>query len=134
MLTEDARVAHGPGNKTGWITESNAETRDTIASYPKGNRLVVRGDRAFVLTDEELMAIDRTNGQNVWSVMCKCPHDLILTGDVLFAGGDDQVTGFDVSSGKQLCSKDVPGRALGLSAAAGSLYVSTDTGQIVCLK
>ncbi|NIA15183.1 MAG: PQQ-binding-like beta-propeller repeat protein, partial [Nitrospiraceae bacterium] len=82
MLTEDARVVHGPGNKTGWITESNAETRDKIASYPKGNRLLIRGDRAFVLTDEELMAIDRTNGQKVWTVMCKCPYDLILAGDV----------------------------------------------------
>ncbi|NIA16146.1 MAG: PQQ-binding-like beta-propeller repeat protein, partial [Nitrospiraceae bacterium] len=62
------------------------------------------------------------------------PYDLILAGDVLFAGGNDEVVGYAVSSGKQLCSRSVPGRALGLAVAGGALYVSTDTGQILCLE
>ena len=134
MLTEDARVVHGPGNKTGWITESNAETRDKIASYPDGNRLLVRGDRAFVLTNDALMAIDRTNGEDVWRVGCNYPHDMILAGDVLFVGGDGEVAGYAVSSGERVCSKSVPGRAIGLAAAGGALYVSTDTGEILRME
>jgi hypothetical protein len=44
LLTDDARILHGPGNKDGWIQESNATNRSKIATFNGGTALVVRGN------------------------------------------------------------------------------------------
>jgi outer membrane protein assembly factor BamB len=134
VLTPDAQFAHGPGNKTGWITVSAAETREKIATFSGGNAMVVAEDRAYILKDTELEARDRTSGQEVWSVACSCPYTLILAGDMLLAGGDSEVAAFATGTGKRIASKTVSGRAYGLAVASGRLFVSTDTGMIHCFE
>ena len=57
---------------------------------------------------------------------------LILAGDNLFAGGDGAVVGIDSKSGKEIFKADVPGKAVGLAASDGKLFVSTDRGPICC--
>ncbi len=69
-----------------------------------------------------------------WKTTGDCPHDLILAGNTLFAGGDDRVVAFDAASGKELGSVPVTGRAYGLVAANGRLFASTDRGTIHCFK
>ena len=59
LLAPDRRIYHAPGNKTGWVTESNAETRDRVASFDRGNRLVVEGNAAYIAYDDMLVAVDR---------------------------------------------------------------------------
>jgi hypothetical protein len=59
MLTPDAGILHGPGNKTGWITDSNRSNRTTYATYPNANAMVVDGDNAFFLTHKSLAAMNR---------------------------------------------------------------------------
>ena len=70
----------------------------------------------------------------LWRTAADCPHDLILAGETLFAGGDDQVTAFDTATGKLLWSAPVMGRAHGLAVANGCLFVSTDRGTIHCFR
>ncbi|MCC6820892.1 MAG: PQQ-binding-like beta-propeller repeat protein [Verrucomicrobia subdivision 3 bacterium] len=70
----------------------------------------------------------------LWRTVADCPHDLILAGATLFAGGDDRVTAFATATGKVLWSAAVTGRAHGLVVANGRLFVSTDRGTIHCFQ
>ena len=70
----------------------------------------------------------------LWRTAADCPHDLILAGETLFAGGDDRVAAFDTATGKMLWSAPVTGRAHGLAVANGRLFVSTDRGTIHCFR
>ena len=69
-----------------------------------------------------------------WRTPCKCAASLILAGDVLFGGGQDVVVAFDAGTGEEVWRQEVEGRARGLAAADGALYVSTDTGMQYCFS
>jgi outer membrane protein assembly factor BamB len=69
-----------------------------------------------------------------WRQPCEEPHALILAGEHLFAGGDHRVTAYHVADGQRGWSVAVEGRVYGLAAAGGSLFASTDTGQIYCFR
>jgi outer membrane protein assembly factor BamB len=70
----------------------------------------------------------------VWKVPSTWPHCVILAGDTLVAGGKGEVAGLRVSDGTVLWREPVAGRAYGLTAANGSVFVSTDEGTIHCLR
>jgi len=70
----------------------------------------------------------------LWKTKADCPHDLILAGDMLFAGGDARVAAFDTAAGKERWSAPVTGKAHGLAVANGRLFVSTDRGAIHCFR
>jgi outer membrane protein assembly factor BamB len=134
VLTPDLQIAHGPGNKKGWITLSNADTRDKIATVSLGNAMVVTETRSFVLKDTELLALDRASGDTLWRTETNHPYTLILAGEALFAGGENAVAAFDTTDGRCLATLSVSGRAHGLAVAGGGLFVSTDTGAIHCFR
>ena len=130
LLSPDRRVYHAPGNKTGWVTESNADSRDLVATFDRGNRLVVSGNTAYILHDDMLIAIDRSTRQSRWNIDCRYPHSLILAGGLLFAGGNGEVAAFRASDGTKVWDHSVDGKAHGLTLANGGLFVSTHTGKI----
>ena len=68
-----------------------------------------------------------------WRTASDCPLTLILAGDTLFAGGEGKVAAYEITTGEQIWTAPIEGRAYGLAAAGGSLFVSTDLGRIVCL-
>jgi len=134
LLTDDAHLLHGPGNKAGWITDSNAVTRARVASFNGGNAMVVAGGTAYVLTDHSLAALDRSTRKPKWSKPCEYPYELIVAGETLFAGGRDAVAAFSAKDGTLLWKGKVAGKAYGLAAAAGRLLVSTGEGAIYCFQ
>lgn len=67
-----------------------------------------------------------------WRTKCECPFSLILSNNVLIAGGDGEVIAVDATNGKQLWQREVPGKAYGLAISNGQLFVSTDEGTIHC--
>ena len=134
LVTDQGQVMHGPGNKTGWIIASDAKTRAQVASFQKGNAMVVAGNQAFVLTNTSLTAFDLAMRKKNWQVECDCPHELILADDILFAGGSDEVSALDSGDGKRLWTGQVRGNAQGLVVANGALFVSTDEGEIYCFR
>ncbi len=75
-------------------------------------------------------AIEAKNAALTWSVSCKHPYSLVVAGNLIFAGGDDEVAAYDASNGELLWTGSVMGKAYGLAIANGSLYVSTDRGAI----
>lgn len=130
LLTPDMHILHGPGNQNGWVTESDAETRDKVAAYSGANCMRVTAERAYVLKSTELSAVDRKSGQSLWTVPCEYPNAMIVVGKTLFLGGTDAVAGFSAETGECVWSTPVRGRAYGLAFANGVLYVSTDEGTI----
>ena len=69
-----------------------------------------------------------------WTAETSAEHCLIAAQNILFAGGDDTVTGIDSSNGKKVWSTKVEGAAAGLAISNGSLLVSTDKGVVYCFS
>jgi outer membrane protein assembly factor BamB len=134
VLTDDERILHGPGNKTGWIQESSERDRTKIATFNGASAIIVRGDIAYLLTDHALAASHRKTRRELWNLPLPGRHSLILAGDTLFAGGTDEVTAVRASDGARVWSAAVPGRAYGLAVADGALFASTDEGVITCFR
>ena len=128
LLTEDEEVLHGPGNKDGWITGSKSASRQKVASYAKGNAMVVEGQTAWLLSDDALAAMDRTSGTALWTLQADAPYEIIKAGQTLFCGGENKVVARSVEDGHVLWAAEVEGRAHGLAVAHGRLLVATDQG------
>ncbi|MCP4092635.1 MAG: PQQ-binding-like beta-propeller repeat protein [Planctomycetes bacterium] len=130
LLTEDEQVLHGPGNKDGWITASERDSREVVASYAKGNAVVVSGKTAFLLSDRAVTAMDREEGGLLWTMPANTPFELIQAGNTLFLGGDGFVEARQTTDGKLLWRAAVNGKAWGLAVANQQLLVSTDQGEL----
>ena len=119
--------------QTETLREFNA---DTFAYYPGSNtyaaRMVISDSRAYVTKITSVEAINRTNGQSLWSTtgLDYAPYVLIKAGDLLFVGGAEKVVAYDSANGSEVWSKTVSGRVRGLTAANGHLFASTDSGFI----
>jgi len=134
LLTDDSRVLHGPGNKTGWITGSDEKSRGKVATFKNGNEMIIVGDTAYMLSDTALAAMDRKNKKGKWRTAGKYSLTMILAGDTIFAGGVDEVAAFRAGDGKRIWTGSVEGGAYGLAVSDGALYVSTDQGRISCFR
>ncbi|MBA7483213.1 Outer membrane protein assembly factor BamB [subsurface metagenome] len=67
-----------------------------------------------------------------WRVPSRCDAELILTSNLVLAGGQGQVNAFSRNNGQAVWGAKVDGKARGLAVANGRAYVSTDTGKIYC--
>jgi outer membrane protein assembly factor BamB len=65
-----------------------------------------------------------------WQAPSNLQSALIVAGDLVIAGGQNQVAAFDAATGKQVWNAAVEGDAGGLAAAGGHLFVSTSQGKI----
>jgi len=70
----------------------------------------------------------------LWTAKCDYPYSMIMAGDVLFAGGENEVAAFGTEDGEVIWKASVEGRAYGLSVMNGGLYVSTDKGRMHCFR
>ncbi len=133
-IATDGRVFHGPGNKTGWLTESAAETHKNTATH-NGKVEVLCLDEGFIfLSKKDVSRIDSATMTDDWSVPFTTPRTAILGGETLFVGGDDHVRAYSIKDGTQQWQATVQGRAYGLTIANSALLVSTDEGVIHCFR
>jgi outer membrane protein assembly factor BamB len=70
----------------------------------------------------------------VWQTESQDDASMIVCGDRLIVGGENQVSGYDLESGKQVLKLKVDGTVRGLIVANGHFVVSTTTGEITCFK
>ncbi len=136
LITDSDQLYHGPGPRRGEIFGSKniGASTQKLASYARARAMVAANGMSYISRDSDLLAFDRKTGKRRWRVKGSYPCGLILAGQTLFAGGRDEVAAFNISTGKKQWSSPVFGRAHGLTVAGGSLYVSTDTGEIVCFR
>ncbi len=134
LLTDDDRILHGPGNKKGWITDSSTQTRAKIASYDRGNQVLVDEDSVVMLRDTTLGTMSRSRQELLWVEDCTHPYAMIKAGRYIIAGGYDEIGAYDAHNGHLAWSGKVSGRAYGLAVASERLLVSTDRGTIHCFQ
>jgi len=84
------------------------------------------------LNEKLKKANERVKSAFRWRSPCDCSDSMILAGGVVFAGGKNKAVGVDAATGKPIWTARVDGKARGLAAAAGRLFVSTDKGVIHC--
>ena len=70
----------------------------------------------------------------LWRTASEWPLSLVLAGDTLVLGGDQEIAGFHAERGTLRWKQAVQGGAYGMAAADGMLLVSTDEGVIHCLR
>ncbi len=70
----------------------------------------------------------------LWRAPSSWQHCVVLAGDTLIAGGTDEVAGISAADGKVTWRRKVSGRAYGIAASNGAVFVSTDQGTIHCLR
>lgn len=129
-LTDKGETLHGPGNKTGWIVQSNLQSRRAVSTHRNRTAAVVNGDVIYFLSDTKVAAWSQSKRKMLWEVNGRYPHDIILAGDTLFVGGEDVVAALATKDGEILWQSSVQGRAHRLAVANGVFYASTDEGVI----
>ncbi len=105
------------------------QTKDLFATFP-ARKMIVTEQRFYMATDAHLIAMDRQTKATLWKTPSTCADELILAGDMLFAGGADKVMAVETATGKAAWFGTVEGAAKGLAVAGGRLLVSTDKGVI----
>lgn len=130
IVTEDARVLHGPGNKLGWITDSAAASGDELARHPNANSMLVTQNRSYMVTDTELIATDLSRKEVVFRVPCRHSLALASARETIFAGGMDEVAAYNGANGDLIWRQPVDGKVYGLAVAGGKLLVATDVGRL----
>ncbi|HJN19152.1 MAG TPA: PQQ-binding-like beta-propeller repeat protein, partial [Armatimonadota bacterium] len=124
------------------LVRLDAETGDEIAVEPikvspqgyiklSEGRLFIPTGRGAPATSEFVRRATRDAA--VPDVPTEYPYSPIVAGETLYAGGDGKVAAFD-NAGTRLWDAEVAGQALGLAAANGRLFVSSDTGAIYCFS
>lgn len=121
-------------------TSLEEEKKEISAQFKKDRSDSIRKKRSELLKKiksvkkeiEELT--DKQDDCFPWKVPCDLRHVLILAGDTLFAGGTNQVTAYDSSTGELLWEASVDGAAHGLAVANGRLFISTDRGHIYAFE
>lgn len=155
----DDELIHSSGEQWGLQLSRSGEKLALV----DGLCLVAQGPMSYVLTREQLCAIDRAHWMELtrlqakrqktaadrkrieelggagkryvrWEIPCRDSYDLILAGSTLFVGGNDTVTAYSTVDGSKLWSGGVAGKVYGLSVSDGSLLASTDKGTIYCFR
>jgi len=135
LLSNNNKLSYGPHYSASgsYIGEYDLNTGEMVAWAP-GNHLVVTAGYSYYSSDAEITKIRRSDKQAIWSVPSSHPYELILAGDTLFAGGNDEVAAISTSDGSVLWTAPVKGRVRSLAVANEGLYVSTDKGAIHCFR
>ena len=134
VLTHDDHVLCGPGNKTGWITESGIESRKQRNVHVGQVASVVLPDGRVMVSRTRLSAWEADGRTKRWDVPCLHSNEVIVAGETIYVGGNDVVAAHSLNDGELLWETTVDGGAFGLVVANGRLYVSTDVGTIHCFR
>lgn len=132
VLTDHNTVLCGPGNKTGWITETDITSRKQKNVHAGYVVSAVTPTGRVMVSRTRLSAWDPTGRKKRWDIPCAHHNEVIVANDTIVLGGDDVVAAHELSTGKLLWEQPVEGSAFGLVATNDCLYVSTDTGAIYC--
>lgn len=129
--------------------------------FADGQRLVASGPVSYILSKDRLCALDRVTylelsrlrakkqktgadqqrirelsakGHMKWEISCPDAYELILAGSTIVVGGTDRVMAYRTQDGSPAWTGTVAGKAYGLAASDGALFVSTDKGNVHCFQ
>lgn len=113
---------HGATKKS-YDAQRKQETKDEAKIQELRQSLLNAGEELDENSREQKRCL-------LWTAKTAHPHSMIMVGKYLVCGGDGEVVIVDKKQGKVRWRAKVDGRAEGLAASAGRVYVSTDRGTI----
>ncbi|MEC7502193.1 MAG: PQQ-binding-like beta-propeller repeat protein [Planctomycetota bacterium] len=119
LLTPDNQLFHGPGNRDGNFTASNAETGARLATFPMGQSLIVAGPTAYLLSTPTKNAINPKKKEDLNVALNAEKEPIIATPFDRQALGRPVITAFDRET------KKIQFRVTGLSVV--SVILAGDT-------
>ena len=138
VTTQAMRVlADGP---MAWLLQSGTLTALDRTAYLELSRRILKiegiaeENRTAGQREELIELREQREACRKWEAPCDSPFELILAGDALIAGGQDEVVAYDATDGNVRWTGAVEGRAYGLAVSGGRLYVSTDSGAVHCFS
>jgi outer membrane protein assembly factor BamB len=134
VLTDNGQILCGPGNKTGWTTETDVTSRKQTTVHNGTVIAVVMPTARVMVSRSRLSAFDHSGKNKQWDVPCRHHSELIVAGQTILVGGEGAIAAFALSDGKLLWEYAVQGQVFGLAVANGRLFASTDEGTIHCFQ
>lgn len=138
-LVADGVLATGPSEDGQFHWFNFAGKRPLLRAACDG--AIVHGQRIYLLSQGRLAAMDRTaylsgpeQAEPLWSVGAGQATTMILAGEGVVVAGPGEVAIHDANDGRRLWSAEFDGRAEGLAACNGRLFVSLDNGQTLCFQ
>ena len=142
MLMDNNHWLSAPGNRQGFLIESDAKTGASPGLIFGGTAAVTDRDNLYYLTATGVTAIRRgqwavrgrgmRNPPSKWTAPQTEPVAIIRAGTTILVGSRNKVVALAASDGKPLWQADVQGKAYELAVADGRLLVSTDAGCVYC--
>lgn len=134
LVTPDQNIVHGNESRFKSIVETPIEKKPEFMTFKDGKEMVVKGDTSYVLNETSIAAYHRQSKKLLWLRRNYQAHRIIISGDVLFAGGTDKIYGVSTKNGLPIWEAKVEGTVYALSVANHALYASTNNGNIYCFK
>ena len=115
------------------VKETNGLKKERDQLKAKGSPELAKAEQRLTASSKELEK-NRADIRKcvLWRTPCKQRYALILAGDTLFAGGENEVVAYSAKDKERVWSSPVNGKAMGIAVAHGRLLVSTDKGTIHC--
>ncbi len=148
VLTADDQILAGPQNqksRESLLRIGIGKKNDPgLVTFPRAERVLLAGEQAYIHQRDELVALHVESYRKClaaksdpspsyrWRKKHPVPMGYILAGDHLVVGTENRVTLYRSATGEVTWEADIQGRAYGLAAASGRLFVSTDRGHIYC--
>jgi|GEM_PF-368023 len=79
-------------------------------------------------------AIQKVASKCEWLAPVVATESMILSGNILYLGGESSVHALDAGNGKEIWKAEVGSRVRGLAVANGRLFVSTNDGNVHCFS
>ncbi len=118
------------------IAEERRDAARLLRSHTKNGRDKTPEAQQAAQRLEKLDAEEKQLKQATlrWTREVKGGHCLMLAGQTLYLGGNDQVQALDIADGKPLWSGPIDAPARGLAVADRRLVVSTESGALHCFE
>ncbi len=133
-VINNSRFLHGPGNKTGWVILCDPNRPKEAVKLKGYRRAVPLPGQLLLCGHQGLALIDQETRKPIWSDRALPTQDAIVVNNGVFATGDGYVRFCSRDQGEELWHTKIDGRGVALAVAQGRLFVSTESGSIVCFS
>ncbi len=138
LLTKENQLYHGPGNRDGNFTASNAKTGARLATFPMGREMIVAGPNAFLLSTPTKNAINPKQRKDLILALSADKKPLMTTEANRKQLGTPTITAFDRESkrlnwrtgGEQFLSMVLAGDTIYAGTVGGVVAINANDGKI----
>ena len=135
MVTDDGHVMGGSGSRGLAVGVTNVKNpKEKAFSHGGAKMATVQGKMAYLITDNDVYAVDRATRKRTWGAKPGPTFSVIVAGGTVFVGSRDKVLAYNGTDGVLVWQAAVAGDVHGMAVANGALFASTHEGVIHCFR